>query len=89
MPAVCSGALHCTCSAPPPPPHPPLLQAKQEEEARRAAEETKRREEARLKRDQEAAQRRWAWWLGERVTCQRAQRQRCQVAAASVWEPNT
>ncbi len=69
MPAVCSGALYCTRSA-----LHPLLQAKQEEEARRAAEETKRREEARLKRDQEAAQRRWAWWLGERVTCQRAAR---------------
>ena len=42
---------------------PPLpvvwLQAKQEEDAKRAADEGRRKEETRLKREQEAAQRRW------------------------------
>ena len=35
------------------------LQAKQEEEQRKLAEEAKRKEELRLRREQEAAQRRW------------------------------
>lgn len=50
-------ALRATC-----PPCSPIgvLQAKQEEEQRRLAEEAKRKEELRMKREQEAAQRRWA-----------------------------